>query len=250
MVRRALITIGLLSVAGAAGASTVILSLPQDGSRSPTFSFTDLLASDGITPGVRIVDSSTVDYYGRSDGENGAILDIVGSPAGPASRGRSFAANQNAYRTGYDSSAYYALTPHTAMTLSLPMYASVSAGRDGRANASYYLSYTYSNVFEGPNPTFGEDGFRIFSGTDSLTGLYSSPTTLRRDLGFSVTNDTDGLLYFAYGGRWSMSATGPAVAPVPEPETYGLMALGLAVTGWWARRKQRNVAGGGSSAAG
>jgi hypothetical protein len=34
----------------------------------------------------------------------------------------------------------------------------------------------------------------------------------------------------------------PAVAPVPEPEIYAMMAVGLGVMGWVARRKQRKLA--------
>ena len=42
--------------------------------------------------------------------------------------------------------------------------------------------------------------------------------------------------------RLQYGATGTVVTPVPEPEIYAMMGIGLGVMGWVARRKKRKQA--------
>jgi hypothetical protein len=46
----------------------------------------------------------------------------------------------------------------------------------------------------------------------------------------------DDLLINGLGG-----SGGPPVAPIPEPGTYALMALGLAVVGWQTQRRRQGA---------
>lgn len=225
MEHRIALTTALLLASSGASAATSILSMPDFGG-TPQMTFVDLALDDGITPHAWVSDPLPQDHYGKSDGENGAILEFgYATPAGPGVRARSFTTGQLAYSDGFNSSKEWTLSPRSAVTLTFPMYASVSAGTDGRAMVSYWLT---------------EDvGFQIWAGGDFDDGVFRPATSVQRDLKLNFTNLGDTPMLFSWGDSYSISARGgDLVAPVPEPETYALMALGLGVVGWWARRRQ------------
>lgn len=71
------------------------------------------------------------------------------------------------------------------------------------------------------------------------TWTFSAPTLAPGDYYLTITGvagtNTNSVFKASYGGSLSF------VASVPEPETYGMLALGLGLIGFAARRRQNNV---------
>jgi hypothetical protein len=104
--------------------------------------------------------------------------------------------------------------------------------------------------FDGYVVTLGTGSFattgtltRQFGGSTSLTvagGQASFAFTPQEFLDVEVGNalgTTPGALNWAFGGLAAGDALSITVTPVPEPGTWGLMAAGLGVVGWLARRR-------------
>ncbi len=66
-----------------------------------------------------------------------------------------------------------------------------------------------------------------------LSSLSLSAITIWAETGSFAMDD---LLINGLGG-----SGGPPVAPIPEPGTYALMALGLAVVGWQTQRRRQGA---------
>ena len=77
-------------------------------------------------------------------------------------------------------------------------------------------------------------------GNDDFSGIGTSGFTFSLTAGNSYVAVTTGFEGGVDFGAYANSITGPGnVNVVPEPGTYGLMALGLAVVGFAARRSRR-----------
>jgi PEP-CTERM motif len=69
----------------------------------------------------------------------------------------------------------------------------------------------------------------------TFTGLQSGNYTLA--VGGSVTSNGSDWPSWGVGYGVGVATRSPTVTPVPEPQTLAMLALGLAVVGWGARRK-------------
>lgn len=115
--------------------------------------------------------------------------------------------------------------------------------------------------------TFFVSGFEKLNNKQGEWGGYSFDTLTGSGSGFTVTAGTNGLTFTSTGAlaagnyaitlqgtadktpnlyqdmfRYDVSYTAVAVSPVPEPETYALMLVGLGVIGYAARRRTRAAA--------
>lgn len=93
----------------------------------------------------------------------------------------------------------------------------------------------------------GLDGFDLFSLTfmaanvDAVTNLSFA---IVRDFTYVLGNDGGNILDATYTGACvgiGAGVCGEVMNPVPEPETYSLMALGLLVAGAYGRRAKRRA---------
>ncbi len=93
----------------------------------------------------------------------------------------------------------------------------------------------------------GLDGFDLFSLTfmaanvDAVTNLSFA---IVRDFTYVLGNDNGNILDATYTGACvgiGAGVCGEVMNPVPEPETYSLMALGLLVAGAYGRRAKRRA---------
>jgi hypothetical protein len=69
----------------------------------------------------------------------------------------------------------------------------------------------------------------VWSGSGSRLAEASGWDTVSRDLGFTPEQS------FALQGF----ASAAIAQAIPQPETYALMAMGMGVVGWMARRRRR-----------
>lgn len=79
--------------------------------------------------------------------------------------------------------------------------------------------------------TFDQSAFSRLIGAGPITPDFSGGTLTR--FGFAAGNESSGTLTQYYD---NFSLTSPAIAPVPEPETYALLLAGLGLVGFAARR--------------
>lgn len=79
--------------------------------------------------------------------------------------------------------------------------------------------------------TFDQSAFSRLIGAGPVNPDFSGGTLTR--FGFAAGNESSGTLTQYYD---NFSLTSPAIAPVPEPETYALLLAGLGLVGFAARR--------------
>lgn len=87
-------------------------------------------------------------------------------------------------------------------------------------------------------------GFSLFDASGSILGGTQLSTGLTDQWSLSYDNLTAGTYYVQVSGSVLSNASGKyyadiALAPVPEPETYGMMLAGLGVVGFMARRRKK-----------
>jgi len=111
-------------------------------------------------------------------------------------------------------------------------YNFLSAASGGWDNFLFLYGPSFNPASPLVNGLVGNDDFGGSIGTSGFSFTLTAGSTY-----VAVTTGFEGGLDF---GAYANSITGPGdVNVVPEPGTYGLMALGLAVVGFAARRSQR-----------
>lgn len=205
--KRILMAAALAAASSWASAATAEASLWE-----PTFSVTDLRPDDGIA----------------AEYERGPLFGVSGAAdnysEGNATSGDGFAATRGPGGSAYSWQAVamgdYTLTPYSSITASDVIFASLSestfAGETGevRVRADIHWNETDGSDAFSRTLTFGE----TFSDTVQLTLVNDSPLSRT----------------FWWSSGYDMSLT----APVPEPETYALMAVGLGMLAWVTRRQR------------
>jgi hypothetical protein len=84
------------------------------------------------------------------------------------------------------------------------------------------------------NATSGD--FRVTSGNASVLGLANGWLGIVNDGTYGITQSLS-VWQDAHGGTQDLAV----FAPIPEPETYAMLLAGLALMGFVARRRQRNL---------
>ncbi|RTL52770.1 MAG: PEP-CTERM sorting domain-containing protein [Rhodocyclaceae bacterium] len=108
----------------------------------------------------------------------------------------------------------------------------------------------------GLNWSVKEDGLRNLTGRKNVDGtftLFATTSTVSDEATHDLGADPNEIVSITVGANSTADNTafsvvetadagtrfgGVAIAPVPEPETYGLMALGLCLMGVVARRRK------------
>jgi hypothetical protein len=128
------------------------------------------------------------------------------------------------------------IAPGATVTLSADFSTSIT--RDSRCTSIDCVGTSYGELgFAVAATQFPEVGEFEYAEDNDGFSLYGSGTLARR-LEASYTNNTDSWRYAMMFARISIEGT---VAPIPEPSSYGLMALGLAVLGFKLKRSRRVV---------
>ena len=87
-------------------------------------------------------------------------------------------------------------------------------------------------------------GFSLFDASGAILGGTQLSTGLTDQWSLSYDNLAAGTYYVQVSGSVLSNASGKyyadiALAPVPEPETYGMMLAGLGIVGFMARRRKQ-----------
>ena len=119
--------------------------------------------------------------------------------------------------------------------------------RSDVAAGDFDIQYNYDNIVWEAGQASGAPAGGL-GGTSALVGYWTSPTsnsTLPGSLvnGALVNGGPNALISHSLNstvlGQYNFQVRGGQVVPsVPEPETYALLAAGLAVVGWAARRRR------------
>lgn len=94
-------------------------------------------------------------------------------------------------------------------------------------------SHATWKTFSSSKGTFEQTAFSRLIGAGPVNPDFSGGALTR--FGFAAGNESSGTLTQYYD---NFSLTSPAIAPVPEPETYALLLAGLGLVGFAARRHQ------------
>ena len=87
-------------------------------------------------------------------------------------------------------------------------------------------------------------GFSLFDASGAILGGTQLSTGVTDQWSLNYDNLSAGTYYLQVSGSVMSNAAGKyyadvALAPVPEPETYGMMLAGLGVVGFMARRRKK-----------
>lgn len=103
------------------------------------------------------------------------------------------------------------------------------------------FNVTVNSVLGGVTNTIGTFVFDYSSTLNSFMNTIYTPASLTLQAGdmIEILYGNNGSYLYDHGNVNAQITTGPAVSPVPEPEIYAMMGLGLGLLGWVGRRKQR-----------
>lgn len=245
--------VGLAMALACWGAQAVVRASVSIG--TPSLHVTDLDRSDGIRAQV-LSGGPTLDIFGEmlapapvySEAIGQASFNelessIIGKTTG---RGSSFLAVADRYAPSFT----FTLSPRSSVRVVTPYRLDVFAkesSRSGEAGgfASFemtvlaandlrydkvndYWDYSILN-YTVVEDHIGRDGYGPITGWRQRNGALS----------FTIDNPGSSAAVFAYRGEMVAWGNSPAVAPVPEPGTMGLMLGGIGAVGWYARRRAR-----------
>jgi len=223
----AAVTVGLVGAAGAAAASDFSGHLDFSGA---LFTLTDLDLGDGITPSLTwTAQSSGVSILGagmqQAPNWTDSLL-VTGPSSTVSATAQVVQTDGNAPAAGFleiNGSRYgdFELSRQTRVEFHLP--ASVTAGMPPGANVNVSASVYVS----GPGSTFDGSDLGATNGQNLMQTLQASLS--------NATNDTASFHFSSY------FVVNAFAAPVPEPETYALMAAGVVLVGAWSRRSARRL---------
>ncbi len=190
------------------------------GFEQPVIQLTDLDASDGIAPSWTPWDAPYTRYFDQFEGNvveetcSASFLACLAvSTTGPAYAAATF--------VGVDGS--HLLSPMTQITATFSALASTVQLPGESVSGSVELSL---------------GGIASLDGTSTASLLSSGTQTESGNLTLSFANNTNVPLEAYWMGTISFVADARNVAPVPEPETYALMLVGLAGVAWAVRRRR------------
>ncbi len=215
-----------------AASPTVNAATASAGFGEVTISFSSAVA--GGTPGFWIDYEAYPDvdlggYFTNANNFEGEQIDAPPSPGTAWSTAAGMASGFSWHYSAQALPAFY-LSPFTTMTVSATAYLDrkLAAGESGAADA--VLGIEMHDTTTGA-PLWGDGA------ADALTFTGTDATSLSRMLTASVTAGPSLAL-----AQWSqsvyVSVDAGAVAPVPEPETYALMAMGLGAVLWQVKRRK------------
>lgn len=138
-------------------------------------------------------------------------------PPGASGLGNSF------YSTGKFNDCYNFTLNNSADSKGLTGELDLSLLRD--------INLTSVSLSGGGLPTSVDTTASSFSFNNLVAGAYQ----------LIISGDVTGINFFGLGGPVGYLGTfsTSVAAPVPEPETYAMMALGLGAVGWVARRRKQ-----------
>ena len=88
------------------------------------------------------------------------------------------------------------------------------------------------------NGAFVPNGTLLFTATDGSTLNYTlNGATTTSFLGFVSSSPLSSVTLAAGGAYWPTANDVTLAMPIPEPETYAMMLMGLGVVGWMRRRR-------------
>ena len=103
------------------------------------------------------------------------------------------------------------------------------------------FNVTVNSVLGGVTNTIGTFVFDYPSTLTSFISTIYTPASLTLQAGdmIEILYGNNGSWLYDHGNVNAQITTGPAVSPVPEPEIYAMMSLGLGLLGWAGRHKKR-----------
>ena len=228
---KTLIAMSLLVLGSAAHAATAGVSLDNRQLR-----LTDLDPNDGIAASYRPFDWLSPDNVQSFDIEvvRRASRDERGFWHSDGTPGSSFFINS--VRLFVEQ---YELSPFSALTLSYDALTFASGVAGENAGAQVILEWRACGPAQGCPAENGEreDIDVLLSGDPQGAGLFTEPTeqTNAREMSITFANTTDDYTYVGLGEYWTARGGTP---PIPEPQTWALMLIGVTGIALAARRRR------------
>jgi hypothetical protein len=126
-----------------------------------------------------------------------------------------------------------AVTPLYYDSVTLFDNQSLTAGAGGTASTSGSATISASGL------TISASDFALFTHAGAGTGYVFAPLYVQTSS--SWEGDDGQVKFMTYAAGTAKVTYNFTAAPVPEPETYGMMLLGLGVVGLMAKRKSRSA---------
>ena len=107
------------------------------------------------------------------------------------------------------------------------------------------LTITFNQLVTLTGIGLANDGHQINGWASNATFLFNGVETgLPAGAGITGLNLVGTVFTFAYGGRYAdqFYLASMTVTPVPEPEVYAMLGIGLGLMGWVGRRRKRHAA--------
>lgn len=171
-------------------------------------------------------------------------VDTRGAGSSPVTYGASTIGGRNVFGVDYINVGVFSSQPiFNSFQMILTDRSDVAAG-------DFDIQYNYDNIVWEAGTASGAPAGGL-GGTSALVGYWTSPTsnaTLPGSLvnGALVNGGPNALVSHSLNsdvlGQYNFQVRGgQVVSNVPEPETYALMALGLGVVAWAARRRRQQA---------
>ncbi len=184
-------------------------------------------------------------YYGGelAPQQIGGMVNIGGSgctsgfcPASPSNTLATF--NGVFVHSGPSTSTAAVFHASSAMQISKIELQSEMVGNGNNGNG---FNVIVNSVLGGITNTIGTFVFDYPSTLTSFMNTIYTPSSLTLQAGdmIEILYGNNGSWLYDHGNVNAQITTGPAVSPVPEPEIYAMMGLGLGLLGWGRHRKHR-----------
>lgn len=179
----------------------------------------------GFDP-IEEIDRDVNGLPGIPGGDSGQVRSYAGAWSIGADLGQQVSLTSSGYGIGWAESTFQipiTLQPNTGLTLT----------------GHLVMDWTQTGT-ELPGTSSGLSTiFRVGAadwGTSELVYSFNEPDSIDTDMSITYTHRGNAPLVVWVSS--SLAAHSSIFAPVPEPSTYAMLGIGLAVVGWTARRRQ------------